>query len=436
MLELDGADEEWLFENASTLPPRDFAVRFVARLLRRERSLPRRPNDVDRSRIIIRVMAVDAQSVQTLIGESSQLSKLLATPDSDPVVVFKRFSNLWRGFTNAALKKESLVALQTVRALIPSARAARKRVAREQKRARLRGSQSVPKQYGAAGERLKQIEERLVYLRANPRELGLRRLSDRIARQRMMRHLGPVMCFFGSDELEDIRLYIERAQPAWIQHPLRYMADLPLREWRRIHSTFRNGASREMLLHEVARRVPVPLAITDTRRAHAELVRYKFSDRSLAIDEFESTWSRGDYLSAVLVGITQTEGVLWDLAKHLNRRNYRIYIKERKRGKPGRFRYIAPDFDPDDGRRYRRKPNGELKTRGTISSARKLLELTKLGELLDARLYSYITDEFYEDRNAWAHGEVMCRDLKADAIGAGFGLRATMRAALRLLPSR
>jgi hypothetical protein len=61
-----------------------------------------------------------------------------------------------------------------------------------------------------------------------------------------------------------------------------------------------------------------------------------------------------------------------------------------------------------------------------LQSARALLSRTRLINYFQPQVYSYLIDEFYDDRCFLVHGDISGRNFKADALGAMWCLYAVM----------
>ena len=151
-------------------------------------------------------------------------------------------------------------------------------------------------------------------------------------------------------------------------------------------------------------------------------------DRSEPIQEIEKCYRQKCFLAVALVGITQAEGVIWDFASYLNGRNIRVF---RRSGKDGRIYHPYP-WDRTLSR-YRRLNHPRWDSSVKLTSARAVLEQTRVGNIISPELYSYFVDEFYDDRNNLAHGRIGARNIEADAIAAILAFHACLHEVARYL---
>jgi hypothetical protein len=100
------------------------------------------------------------------------------------------------------------------------------------------------------------------------------------------------------------------------------------------------------------------------------------------------------------------EGILWDFAAYLNRRNICIYKTVPGGKKP---RHLPYPWDTKT-KQYSQKrlatgrPDYDHNPKHKLMSARHMLDKTRLGEYFHKELFDYLIGDFYDERNDLAHG--------------------------------
>jgi hypothetical protein len=214
-----------------------------------------------------------------------------------------------------------------------------------------------------------------------------------------------------ADDFLRLAVRFHRQNPDVVTNPLRFLAHIPAREYDLLEQKWLKGATRDELILSFDDDAGDDKTFFDQLRGVTAKIEPALRvTLEPQINELEKVWASKCYTAATLLAIAQVEGILWDYAKYLNRRGILIF-KTVRSDKP---RYYPYERDHD---RKRYKIGSETKKR-PLRTARDLLQATRLGNILWKGLYSYLIDEFYDDRNQLMHGRFYQRNLRADAIGA------------------
>lgn len=197
--------------------------------------------------------------------------------------------------------------------------------------------------------------------------------------------------------------------------PLRFMIHLPVSHYYDIYNDWlkHNHLGKNF---DIDLKDSIVVEIIDNIISnHSGLIPKEFKNRNAAYEELKNCWIGQYYIAMTMLATTQTEGTIWDLAEYLNKRNIRIYKKEDHKYYP----YIWTETD----HKYERIANSNPRRRGfkynrgiRITSARALLKNTRLRYFFPEAVYSYLVDEFSEDRNKLLHGNIENKNYRSEAI--------------------
>jgi hypothetical protein len=238
---------------------------------------------------------------------------------------------------------------------------------------------------------------------------------------------------------DDYLLYksrIKQCDPDDITFPLRHLGWLSVRAFNRLRQEWANNISRDRILAQLASEIHGPV-FDQLLQVYCSFKDVLPVDRSSFLEELARAWEAECMLGVALIGITQTEGLIWDFAAYLRSKRARIYRVVYRRHYPYLWNFESGTF------KHRRASGHGLdewtrigKSARALTSARQLLERTKLGSIIDEAVFSYLVDEFYDDRNKLAHGDVAGRNLQADAVGAILALRTCLEQLSSVIVSR
>ena len=416
--------------------PADKFARFSLGLLQRAAGGPRLRTDTQRvaaskrlveqlgefeTEVLVGTTAID-YAMKTAFLDHANRGRVAAS--------LRTLGELLRGYTTAALDSEVRDVRDVARRLRREIAKERTRLNRQLMRSRQRGyvGQAVLQEQHASKltELLKGVDEILT----TPEALAVRRLRRSVTARRnpaLARLLGQ-FSLLNPDPLEHLDLRFRLVPNSQTTFPLRHCSEMGVPDWRELNRMWGEGHSQEEILLEFSRREKISNLLRTASATHASLASAGFPDRTRAFREIEDALSRSDHLAALTLSITQAEGVIWDIAARLNRRQIRIYTRRVRNGRSVKCSFL---WDPQT-QRYRRDSSGRLGNR-PVHSARQLILDTRLRSLLETECFSYLVDEFSSDRNRVAHGEpIGARNVEADAIAALVTLATCVAEAHRL----
>jgi|GEM_PF-3566317 len=260
---------------------------------------------------------------------------------------------------------------------------------------------------------------------------------DLLARQKvsfavLYRRKAALRFFYSSPhDYLGVETALEEKNPFGVSFPLRFMSRfIVVGEYLRLRRKWAGGSPRGEIFLDLVKGDPSEGSGMQERllELNRKILSHFHQDRSGPIQEIEKCYRQKCFLAVALVGITQAEGVIWDFASYLNGRNIRVF---KRSGKDGRTYHPYP-WDRTLSR-YRRSNHPRWDSSGRLTSARAVLQQTRVGSIISPELYSYFVDEFYDDRNNLAHGRIGARNIEADAIAAILAFYACLHEVARYL---
>jgi hypothetical protein len=341
-------------------------------------------------------------------------------------VLYRSFRDFWRGFTDAELEQETIRAKEDIDNIRRDLSSHEKFTRSELNKAERRGLGS----HGRAGGYRKTIAT-LESITTN-----LDRISAvEVAERRLWRSSDLAMPWSNlvsdMDPLEAIRFKLEVHSPLQVSMPLRFLINEPINLWCELNAAWARNAPRAKLLGIVEKHISMDMAFAEIRSLHDALAAKGLPDRSAGIDELGLTWNAGAFMACTLIAVTQAEGIIWDLARLLNSRGILIFRETiDEKGHPVRNAYSWNAIASD----YERNEKGDIKhINQKLNSARMLLSQTRLGGMLSREMYSYLIDEYYDDRNHLAHGATVGRSFRDDALAAMLCIKAVYQEAVQAI---
>jgi len=401
----------WIYDNLD-LPPRDF----IFELLKNKFDNPKRRFNKDEK------LALACQEIVKLHKyefhhnpiDKNLWIKFRQGQRDRPDKVLLAYRQLWRGYSEEEVinieknisKDKKIFQNVLVKALRRNSvlmRSARK-------------DRNLPRveAYKKNEENLHAIEKKISDAFAqNPEVLSRCKLVHRTLYRRR-RGLGVLTT---PDDYLHVLLNIQRHDPNLIEFALRFMGYLPAITYDLLSLLWLRKYSRdELMLGSVAiEGNSIPDVCKRLLAGDEILAEQLCCRRSIPFKEIAASYECGHYIAATSLATTQTEGILWDFARYLNRRNIRIFKKGRPSG------VCRPYLWNKDKNAYvdtNPKTKRPICSKKRIYGARALLDKTRLGSFIHPRLISYLVDDFTQDRNPLMHGVVKDRDYKPDAIAA------------------
>jgi len=208
-----------------------------------------------------------------------------------------------------------------------------------------------------------------------------------------------------ADELEGL-------DPEALYSPFRHALQLPVKTLKLLKLAWRTSKSRDRVTEYLASQYPphsVAAGIVGRSRRIGQ--RIGWGEQEL-VNELVSVTMLQCYGAATALAVVLAEGLLWQFARHLNRRHVRIFKTVRR----GRLtRHYAYPWDHSALAYENCNASGAplLTKKCELHSARQLLYKTRLQEYFPLQVFNYLMVELMDDRNLVAHGS-----LKADANAA------------------
>jgi len=409
--ELSAANVHWIYSNLN-LPLRDF----IFELLKRKFDNAKRRFNTDEK---LALACHEIVKLHKFAFEQNPIDKNLWIKfrqgrRAHPEKVLLAHRQLWRGYSENEVKNIELHILKDKKIFQNDVAKALRRNSILRKRAFKVGNPKRVKAYVENETKLNEIMKKIEdAFTQSPEVLARCKLVHRTLHRRQ-RGLGVLTA---PDDYLHVLFNIQVNNPDLIAFPLRFMGHLPCTTYEALSRKWLKGSSRdEMMLTLTEIKGNSIVDLCERLLAADELLAKQLRcRRAIAFKEIASSYESGHYIAATLLATTQVEGILWDFAHYLNRRNIRIFKENRKQVVfwPylwNRDKNAYVDINP--------KTKRPICSKKRIYSAGVLLDKTRLGSFIHPSIISYLVDDFIQDRNPLMHGLIKDRDYKPNAIAA------------------
>lgn len=351
-----------------------------------------------------------------------------------PTARIEAFRLLWRGYSDsdiAIAAKGIKNDLENFKGLLAKTLSKNDSL---KKRASKKGNTFRERAFKANHLKLKEIEKTINRaFQTDPMKIAWRKPYHKVSLRRKRNPWARLFPF--PDDYLGVRAHLREYDPDLVTFPLRYMTHLPAESYNSLRTMWLEKVSREEIILALAEaEVKSDFSLHDELDNLNSILKSELrQDRANAFKELRFIYKHECYHATTLLAVTQTEGVLWDFASYLNRRNIRIF-KQFGRNRPKPYPYawdlrknLYKHVNSTTGRPICEKLYYDDNKKGKqLGSARELLQRTRLGSIVSPDLYSYLVDEFYDERTPLAHGRVTDRNFKVDAIAARYCLYTCM----------
>jgi len=330
--------------------------------------------------------------------------------------------HLWRGFS------EENITLQAI-SLDKDKLYCEERIA-ECLKANGRARASLTRQYNRKGARkwlllkkrgiLERDKATILSLRSELTSFYQRPLRE-IAFQKLLfitrRRRHPALTLlFPEDDYAYILYKLEHYSPKRHTFPLRFMEDMPWGLYSHLFDQWELGKDRDQVINMYLRYcendgTKTLNVIDQISNEYKHITNVLCVDRTKAIEEIQKCEKSDAPHALLLLGVSLLEGLIWDYAVYLNRRNFRIF-KPTGKNWPRGYPY---KWDETTGKVILRNGRGEYDKGMPVSTGRDVLGKTRLGYFVPGILRMYIMSDFFDDRNYYAHGNYQDRDVLADS---------------------
>jgi len=408
--ELSLADVSWIYQNSN-----GSAKRLIQGLLQRkfDNSEKLFTDERDLAKACIEFARTNSYEFQDNSIDRSRYESLINTDLSDPDKIIESFRILWRGYEDkdlTAMEKGIQRNKIHLKKLLDQAVKRNNVLLRAAGR---KGKEIKKTLYQENMQHLQKLEHEIDEAFKNPKDLVIQKLSYSVSyrRKKYLAFLGFLPDDYTSIEYRIVRQY----NPDDLTFPLRFLLQIPVRVYYQLRKEWHKGVSRDdliLMLEKIVRRTNFFAFLLGMN----DKLKFVIRDRTYSIEEMHTTLKKNCFLANTLLGVTQTEGILWDFARYLNRRNIRIFKtlgRHKQRYHPYEWNYLKGRY-----RTYKPTMRPKYNKRIKLTSVRQVLLNTRMGSIIPPELYSYLIDEFYDDRIKIAHGEITDRNFNADAIAA------------------
>lgn len=404
---LSGSDTNWVDNNIHYFTPKVFISKLLQ--LKFDNSEKYFNSELALAKACIELTKKNSYMFQNNPIDKSVYEAFLKLNIDQPNNVIRYFHTLWSGYTDEDLNeaKQSITQdKKMIRSLIAEVKEENNNYLE-----RLNEPKSQRAQiYINNKKKLKEIELEIGEVFKETNKLARQKLSYMVSyrRKKYLRNFDLI-----PDDYTGLKYRLRQCDPKETTFPLRFFIHLSSGNYLNLLNKWRDGHSKEDLLNYLNENIEWSNFLDDLVLQYKRIADLLIRDRTTAFEEIQKTWSNQCYLATILLAITQLEGILWDFSNFLNSTNIKIYelIDGVKR---------PYEWDIEELKYKKVDLNGQSRYSGgkELASIRKLLLETRLGSIISCGIYSYLIDEFYDDRSCFVHGDIDNRNWVCDAVGA------------------
>jgi len=332
------------------------------------------------------------------------------SPESEPRKSLLRFPDIWRGYTHDDLQRELPLADQNRKILLKSLRNTDRKIKRRISKFH---SNSKRYRYLVLQKEFNDFKLEIRRLAADRRQFAKRQLSIKanIRRNSWMRREPFVTPLF-HDRLK-------RFDPRYVEFPLHHL-DFEAKFYFRLEDFWMKTGDRERLLEKAREATDWPYFLEQLKNLYESNSAIVGKEYANAIGEVTNLWRNRDFASATIITIAIIEGILWNFAEHLNKKNIRIFKVKGGKKLPYRWDWKLSEYK--DKNPKTKRPIVTKNKNNRLRSARELLEKTRLGAIINADFFSFLVSDFYDVRNDIMHGNFKGVDFAIEAPAVLFAL--------------
>jgi len=337
---------------------------------------------------------------------------LKLSPNLEPDKSLRLFAELWRGFTCEELKRELGTVKEKRQYLRSKIQSIGNKINRRIKIIKLYGGKDTHKIY-----KYEKIQRRLDELRSKIKPI----ISDD-------RRFAQAQLIFNANKRRDksiskrsinywMQSELERLDPVYVDFPLNHLDKLPANFIFPLLNLWKNTKNRKIILDKARNDIDWTDFFQSLNNCYAKYLLKISGEHEKSIAELQNLWGNGNHIAMAILAIVVTEGIAWNFAQYLNRKNIRIF----KKHKGKKYPYL---WDKKD-RKYKsinpitKRPEApNTKEVKPLDSLRNLLEITRLGEFLDKDVFNFLVADFYDVRNHLMHGNFHGIEFSIEATAA------------------
>jgi hypothetical protein len=409
--ELSGNDVNWIYGNLD-LPARDFIMGLLKRKF--ENTTTRFRTDEKLALACHEIISKAKYEFDRHPLDRHLWIRFRQGHRARPEKVFLSYRQLWRGYFEHEVKRAELTISKDKNTFQNALDKALRRNSVLLRRANKAGRRARVEAFKKNDDKLRQIEKRISHAFALAPEVLARRKLIHLTHYRRGHTLGIIT----PDDYLHILFLIQRHNPDLIEFPLRFMGYLPCTIYDALGRKWLTRCSRDEMMFALVSTEgnSIPDVCNRLFAGDKILAEQLGCRRAGAFQELAASYEAGHYIAATLLATTQIEGVLWDFARYLNRRNIRIFKKGPSQGIRWPYPWNLEKNAYTKVNPKTKRPMYNKKER--LTGAGGLLGKTRIGSLVSPQLISYLLDDFIQDRNPLAHGKLEDREYKPDAIAA------------------
>ncbi len=322
----------------------------------------------------------------------------LAAP-ANVVAIAGALRDLIRGYTDSQVAIEATQVSQAAAARIARVATFRAKNEKRRRAAQSKDEKALAYQYRENRLALARIATDLAKMEPNVVA------HENLWREVRLRRYRPLLTvdLIPADTFLDLR--ITGLDPDLVDFPLRHLMSMDLATYHQLVKRWKQDQDKPKLVLSLKGKILRP-DFFDSIDQLATASCFGFDSLRLAVfAELRDVALQGRLQSAALIAVTQSEGLLWTYAHHLQNSGTPVFKARHERTKVRLYLYA---WNPET-RRYRDKyGNGRLKPQDRYATSGPiLLKTSVLQEAMSAQLYTFLLDEFFDEQQrfgSWKSG--------------------------------
>ncbi|MCX5867592.1 MAG: hypothetical protein NT009_09000 [Proteobacteria bacterium] len=209
---------------------------------------------------------------------------------------------------------------------------------------------------------------------------------------------------------------LERLDPLYVDFPLNHLNNLPANFILPLRNLWKNTKNRKILLDKARNDIDWTDFFQSLDNYYAKNLLKISGEHEKSIAEIQNLWKNGNHIAMTILAIVVTEGIIWNFAQYLNRKNIRIFKKHKGKKYPylwdkknTKYKSINPKT---------KRPEYSKNYRDRLTSLRDLMKKTRLGEFLEEDVFNFLVADYYDVRNDLMHGNFHQIEFSIEATAA------------------
>jgi len=332
-------------------------------------------------------------------------NKFLQIQKSDYETIITTFHKVIRGFSDVDIKMEKKWLSKDKKNYLQVIDKSIKINDKFFKNAKRRGLNYKIQKYSENIKNLKKLKKNIISQYEDSNKCAMLRCKFKVGRRR---HISFLQFFCMNKEIEYDYLsrsyLLDKYNALNVTFPLKYMQWLIVGNFMKLFEEWEKKQDKDNIVKPFEPMIRKDEFFKNMFALFNNNIPKISKNRLPLLKEIKFLYQNERFASCTLLTVTQLEGMLWDLGNYLNKKRKFIYKIDKSRAK---IKYLPYEWNKSSKSYKKIKPTKYPDYNQTsLKSARDLLERTRLREFIPEAVLSYIIDDFYDERNELAHGNL------------------------------